>query len=127
MWRQAAASALEERKRQFFEGGISRLWAEANAIPIADRRGWRESDAYQEHRGDLESFLHQRAGTTFDDDAGEYLGPAPRLVRFSNKPWKGTRPKIIAAIAERFGVPESRVDRLWKEYRRFEAEASGEE
>jgi hypothetical protein len=91
----------------------------AQYIPLSQRSAWLAGYGYEDHRGDLESWLHERAGTPFDYHYGKYADEAPRVWRVSTKPPRGTRKRIMAEIAERFSLSESAVDNLWQAYRRF--------
>jgi hypothetical protein len=101
---------------------IQALWEGVQAIPVPQRKAWLESEAYKDHSGDIESWLHARAGTPFDDETANYEGKAPRVVTLSTKPPKGTRQRIVGEVAMETGQSESVVDNLWQAYRRFERE-----
>lgn len=101
---------------------IRALQKSAQAIPVAQRKAWLASEAYDDHKGDLEAWLHSRGRTPFSNESGEYLGAAPRAVTVSNKPPRGARKRIITEVAHLSELSESVVDNLWQEYRRFKRE-----
>lgn len=122
-WREASKRAVEARFAALAnQDKIQALWEGVQAIPVPQRKAWLESEAYKDHSGDIESWLHARAGTPFNDVTANYKGKAPRVVTLSTKPPKRTRQRIIAEIAKQFGLPDSAVDNLWQAYRRFERE-----
>jgi len=122
-WRGESKLAIEAGlSRLSHADNIRTLQEGAQAIPVSQRKAWLAGDGYDDHRGDIEAFLHDRAGTPFSDESGNYLGAAPRLVTVSAKPPRGTRKRIISEVATFSGLSESAVDNLWQAYRRFERE-----
>ena len=122
-WRDASKLAVEARFAALAnQEKIQALWEGVQAIPVPQRKAWLESEAYKDHSGDIESWLHARAGTPFDDVTANYEGKAPRVVTISTKPPKGTRQRIVGEVAMETGQSESVVDNLWQAYRRFERE-----
>ena len=123
LWRSAEQDAGDERLRKLPHADeVHALQAAANAIPVEQRRAWVASDHHDDHVGDLECWLHRRAGTQFDEERGMFVAKAPRGVEVSKKPPRGTRQRIIAEVASRYGISEHTTNRLWKAYRRFERE-----
>lgn len=122
LWREETQKQLEYRLNRLLtaETSIQTLWDSVNAIPVSQRRAWLASDAYEDHRGDIDAWLHKRAGTQFDERTGRYSKEADRRIRLADRPAKGTRGRIIVEIAERYGVSTDTTNRLWKAYRRFE-------
>lgn len=92
----------------------------ARATPAHERRAWLEGDGYEDHQGDMESLLHDRAGTPLNEKTEEYEGTATRVISVSAKPIRGTRKLIIQQVATQTGLSETAVDNLWQAYRRFE-------
>lgn len=122
-WREASTEAFAARLAALPHADeIGARWEEVQAIPVWQRKAWIESEAFEDHSGDIGSWLHKRAGTRFDDETATYAGAAPRLVTLSTKPPRGTRQAIIREVATNTGLVESQVDNLWQEYRRFERE-----
>lgn len=122
-WRDESKLALETRiSRLPHADSINALHEGVQAIPVTQRRAWLESENYADHVGDLEAWLHDRAGTPFSDETEHYQGSAPRLITVSTKPPRGARVRIIAEIAKQSKLPEGTVDNLWQAYRRFERE-----
>lgn len=122
-WREASKRAGEARFAALAnQDEIQALWKGVQDIPLPQRKAWLESEAYKDHSGDIESWLHERAGTPFDDVTANYEGKAPRVVTISTKPPRGTRQRIVGEVAMNTGLPESAVDNLWQAYRRFERE-----
>lgn len=128
-WRIASNLAKDARFAALpHEIEIRQLEESASAIPVPERKTWRASPEYEDHTGEIEALLHKRAGSDViggfevEDETfgGEYEGGAPRFVSVSTKPKRGTRKHIIAKISQQFGLPESRIDNLWQEYRRLE-------
>ncbi|RVU06264.1 hypothetical protein EOE18_05365 [Novosphingobium umbonatum] len=119
-WRDAVANAFEAEKVRFFrtESDIQSLWDAAQRVPVSQRLQWYDDDEGETHRADIETELHALNETPDNPD------PPPRITRIMTRPPRGTRRRIIAEIAERFGLPESVVDNLWQAYRRFERELS---
>lgn len=122
-WREESNLAVDARlSRLPHADAIRNLQEGAQAIPVSQRKAWLASDAYDDHKGDIEAWLHSRARTPFSDESGEYLGAAPRITTVSTKPPRGTRKRIIGEVANQSGLTESAVDNLWQAYRRFEHE-----
>lgn len=122
-WREASNEALKARRAALAHADlIQSLQNGVQTIPVPQRKAWLESEAYAEHRADLEAWLHARAGTPFDDETANYAGDAPRRVTVSTKPPRGTRQRIICQVAKENELTESAVDNLWQLYRRFEKE-----
>jgi len=128
LWRQASQETVAALKSVKFqeESRLHELWDRVAAIPVAERKAWLRSEAYNDHRGDVEAWLHQFTGTRFDEASGNYESEARRWLHFPTKPRKGTRPRIIAEVAQRYGLSSATVDRLWKAYRRLESELEAE-
>jgi hypothetical protein len=124
-WRVASQGALDTRYAALpHQEDIQALHNGVNTIPAAQRQFFLANDSYEDHRDDLESLLHARAGTAFDDETLTFDDEAPRGVTISGKPPKGTRRRIIGEVANETGLSESAVDNLWQEYRRFERDTS---
>ena len=49
--------------------------------------------------------------------------PTNRIFQIVGKAPKGTRRRIIKAIAEEYGLKTKQVDNLWQQYRRFERDS----
>jgi len=119
-WSEASKAALASRLVAFPHADkIRTLHEGVQAIPVSQRKAWLAGDAYEDHVGDLEAWLHARAGTPFDNDYAAYQGAAPRVMTISAKPPRGTRQSIIREVAGESGLSESVVDNLWQKYRRF--------
>lgn len=122
-WREASKLALETRLAALPHADkIQQLWDSADAIPVPQRKAWLASEAYEDHTGDIEAWLHARAGTPFSEEGGDYEGAAPRVITVSTKPPSGTRKRIIGQVASERNLSESAVDNLWQAYRRLERE-----
>lgn len=102
---------------------IAALQRRARDVPVRERKEWLRAE-YADHSGDIEAWLHARAGTAFNEETLEFEGPAQRGVTVSTKPFRGTRQRIIAEVALETGVSESAVDNLWQAYRRLQRELS---
>ncbi len=98
---------------------ISARHAEVNHIPVEQRAHWLASEAYEDHNGDIEAFLHRQAKTFFDEDEGVFYAPAPRIVSVSGKAPRGTRKNIIAEVASSYNLTPAQVANLWQEFRRL--------
>lgn len=98
---------------------ISARHLEVNYIPVEQRAHWIESEAYEDHCGDIEAFLHRQAKTPFDDNEGNFSGPAPRTVSVPKKPPRGTRKNIIIEVAASSHLSPVQVANLWQEFRRL--------
>ena len=121
--REASEAAGEARLASLPHAAEIRALREgAHHIPVYQRKAWLESDAYDDHKRDIESFLHDRAGTPFDDNSTEYEGDPPRGASASTKPPRGTRKRIIEIVATESGLPKNAVDNLWQAYRRVKQE-----
>ena len=119
LWREASEATGEARLASIKHAAEIRARHEAvSHIPVHERKAWLESEAYQEHRGDIEALLHDRAETPFDDHSAEYESDAPRLVTISTKPPRGTRKRIIETVATESGLSKNAVDNLWQAFRR---------
>lgn len=126
-WREASKGALSARYDALPRAAeITALYDGARAIPVEKRAQWVKSDAFEDHVLDLESHLHAQSETPFDYESGTYMGAAPRLVRLSTKPFKGTRERIIQEVASANGLSPSQVDNLWQAYRRLERSIQNE-
>lgn len=122
-WRRAAQDAVEVRLSALPKAAEIRSLQEASRnIPLEQRRAWLAGDAFDDHHHDIEALLHARAKTSFDDDTATFERTAPRGVRVSAQPFRGSRKRIIAGAALRFQLSESQVDNLWQRYRRIESE-----
>ena len=120
-WREASAHALEARFAAMRGAKeIRTLWKRAKDIPVKERGAWHSSEAFEDHVGDLEAWLHERVGTKVDAVSGEFPRAAPRIVGLSAKPPKGTRQRIIDEVAKELALAKKSVDNLWQAYRRFE-------
>lgn len=119
MWEKASQQAVKTRIAAKRKHEINSLYDSAKKIRVPERKAWLESEAFEEYRGDLEGWFHKEAGTPFNYETGEYERDAPRHIFVSNKPFRGTRKRIIAENAVRFDLSESEVDNLWQSYRRF--------
>lgn len=123
LWRDESNLALEARLSGLPHADkIVALQEAAQMIPVAQRKAWSSSEDYEDHAGDLESLLHYRNGTPFNDETGDYEGDARRGVTVSTKPLRGARARIIGEVAAKVSLSESAVDNLWQAYRRFERE-----
>lgn len=125
LWRKESNLAVKARLSELPHADrITALQEDAQMIPVARRKAWMRSEAYEDHSGDIEAFLHDREGTYFNDETGDYEGDAPRVVTVSTKPPKGTRVRIIGEVATKTSLSKTAVDNLWQAYRRFERELS---
>jgi hypothetical protein len=122
LWQEASNAASKARLDSLpHADSIKELLERASYIPVHQRKAWLESEAYKEdHRGDLEGFLHDRAGTPLDESSLEYEGDPPRVIAISNKPPRGTRRRIIEDVATETRLSKNAVDNLWQAYRRLE-------
>ena len=118
LWREARNDAMNEHLSNLFvnDSELQTLWAKVQSIPGSERAAWVGSEKHVTHHADIEEELNDLAGTPDATD------PAPRCVTISTKPPKGTRQRIIAEIASRYGISTDTANRLWKAYRRFERE-----
>ncbi len=122
-WREASQKAVQARLAALPNANeIAALLDGVAKIPPSDRKRWLK-DGYDDHVGDLEGWLHERAGTKFDERTATFEGEAPRVVTVSTKPARGSRKRIIQEVAVEFAITESAVDNLWQAYRRFERES----
>jgi len=122
-WREACESARENRLSALPHAEkIRRLQETTQAIPLPQRQAWLASATHEEHTGDIEGWLHDRAKTPFDDDTGNYKGRPRRGVRVSTRPPRGTRMRIIEEVALERRLSASSVDNLWQAYRRLRRE-----
>ena len=122
-WREEANASVDARLAGLpHANDIRNLQEGAQSVPVSQREAWLASDAYDDHKGDIEAWLHSRAGTPFSNESGEFLGAAPRMATVSTKPPRGTRKRIIGEVANQSGLTKSAVDNLWQAYRRFEHE-----
>lgn len=120
-WHAASKDALNRRFKALpYQEDIRSLHEGVNTLSVAQRKAFLASESYEDHRGDVEALLHARAGTAFNKIDATFVTQAPRGVRLSSKPPRGTRRQIIGEIAKQTGLSESTVDNLWQEYRRFE-------
>lgn len=117
-WRGAVANAFEAAELKLFrmDSDIQSLWDTAQGVPVEQRKQWYASEKGKTHHADIKIELHALNGTPDDPD------PPSRGIRITAKPPRGTRKRIIAETAKQFGLPDSAVDALWQEYRRFERE-----
>ena len=123
LWREASEAAGEARLASMKHADdIRARHEEVGHIPVHERKAWLESEACQEHRGDIEAMIHKRVGTPFDDDSAEFECAAPREASASNKPPRGTRKRIIEVVATESGLSRNAVDNLWQAFRREKQE-----
>ena len=123
LWREASKAAGEAHLASLPHAAEIRALQEgARHRPVQQRVEWLKSDAYDDHKRDLESFLHDRAGTPFDFNSAEYEGDPPREVTISTKPPHGTRKRIIGDVSTESGLSKNAVDNLWQAYRRVKQE-----
>ena len=121
LWRRAAKAAFEARLSALpYSSEIRALHEGIRNIPIGQRRAWLKGDANEDHHGDIEALIHKRLSTPFDDITATFPHDAPRVVRVSATPFRGTRKNIIAEVALRFRLSGSVFDNLWQRYRRIE-------
>jgi hypothetical protein len=130
-WRVASKVVMDARLAALpLAKEIRRRQECVNAIPVPERKTWLASPDYEDHSAEIESLLHKRAGNHViggveveeETYGGDYEGGAPRVMHISTRPPRGTRKQIVAEISEQFDLPESTIDNLWQEYRRFERE-----
>lgn len=94
------------------------LGSDAKDIPVERRAAWLQGENYEQHHDDMEADLHKLSGTPYDEATEEFLGPVQRVITVSNKPFRGTRKRIVSEVAAQHGLPEKTVDNFWKQYRR---------
>lgn len=114
--RNAVAARLGDRQDL---ASISARYSEVSHIPLEQRSHWLASEAYEDHNGDIEAFLHRQAQTHFDDHEGRFLDRAPRIISVPRKPPRGTRKNIISDVAAAFNLTPVQVANLWQEFRRL--------
>jgi len=112
----AALRAINRRKRNLFERQteLSYHWKRVNNLTLEKRKELANSDLLQFHRENIEAELKLLKPVDAMDQE------APRLLRISKRPPKGTRDKVIARAARIFKLKPSQVDNIWQKYRRFE-------
>ena len=117
-WGAAVANAFEAAEVKVFrsDSDIQSLWDGAQRVPVGQREQWYCSDAGKTHQADIKTELEWQNGTPDNPD------PPTRGIRIEAKAPRGTRKRIIAECAKQYGLPDSAVDALWQEYRRFKRE-----
>lgn len=114
-WNLACDQACEIRLRGArYQREIEHFHKLANAVPVEQRREWLRSEDYKDHVGDLESWLHERGGTQYDEDA-------PRLMTISRRPFRGTRRMILGLVSMKYGLTSNQVDNIWQKFRSWAA------
>ena len=122
-WREASQATGEARLNSMKHADdIRARREEVSHIPVHERKAWLETEAYQDHRDDIAAMLHKRANTPFDNESAEFERDAPREASASTKPPRGTRKRIIEAVATESGLSKNSVDNLWQAFRRFKQE-----
>lgn len=106
---------------------VAQLQNKVNAIPLKERSAWAKSHKAEDHAGDIEGWLHKRAGNALDEETGTFSEPAPRLITLSKQPSRGTRTRIIAEVASQLQLPPTTVDNLWQAYRRIRRDIEADE
>ena len=114
--RLAHAKASDEHFRTITD--LTDVWDRLNMVPIYQRSDWLKSEAGDQHRSDIEDELETLRAVTAD------ISSNSRLLKLSITPPRGTRSRIILAIAEKYFLSAKQVDNLWQEYRRFERSLS---
>ena len=123
LWLEASQAAGEARLTSMKNADdIRARHEEVSHIPVHERKAWLNSEAYHDHRDDIEAMLHERAGTPFDDISAKFERDAPRVVTISTKPPRGTRKRIIEIVATESGLSDNAVDNLWQAFRRVKQE-----
>ena len=111
----AALRAFNRRKRDLFENQteLSYHWKSVNKLTL-DRRGELiKTELLQYYEDNIEAeFKLFQPYKAMDQKA-------PRLLRISKRPPKGTRGKVIARASKIFKLKPSQVDNIWQKYRRL--------
>jgi len=111
----AALRAFNRRKRDLFENQteLSYHWKSVNKLTL-DRRGELvKTELLQYYEDNIEAeFKLFQPYKAMDQKA-------PRLLRISKRPPKGTRGKVIARASKIFKLKPSQIDNIWQKYRRL--------
>ena len=111
----AALRAFNRRKRDLFEHQteLSFHWKSVNKLTL-DRRGELiKTELLQFYEDNIEAELKLFQPYKSMDQK------APRLLRISKRPPKGTRGKVIARASKIFKLKPSQIDNIWQKYRRL--------
>ena len=111
----AALRAFNRRKRDLFENQteLSYHWKSVNKLTL-DRRGELvKTELLQYYEDNIEAELKLFQPYKAMDQK------APRLLRISKRPPKGTRGKVIAGASKIFKLKPSQIDNIWQKYRRL--------
>ena len=111
----AALRAFNRRKRDLFEHQteLSYHWQSVNKLTLDKRDELIKTELLKYYEDNIEAELklfqpykaiHQKA---------------PRLLRISERPPKGTRGKVIARASKIFKLKLSQIDNIWQKYRRL--------
>ena len=111
----AALRAFNRRKRDLFENQteLSYHWKSVNKLTL-DRRGELiKTELLQFYEDNIEAELKLFQPYKAMDQK------APRLLRISKRPPKGSRGKVIARASKIFKLKTSQIDNIWQKYRRL--------
>ena len=130
--RLAIGARCEELWQNEWKAGVKRAvatatatvaveWQSVNTIPVAERKRWLQSHAYDDHRDNIELALREQQKIAASDERDPCRG-----IRIVPRRPKGAREAIMDQVSEeqsaKRGVLVSRrlVESCWKEFRRLE-------
>lgn len=113
-WRKEIDKAINSKLsiRYNKNSELEYVWGQLNSVPVHRRKEFTSDSSFQEY---LEWFEAEMKDVRVNEPEQPYHG-----VRLVQKPVRGTRKRIIAAVAEQMGLPIKTVDNMWQEYRRLE-------
>ena len=117
----AVQSDYKNKKDALISNDVIELTEHYNrvqSIPLEDRQEWLQDEAsrsqYMLDLGEEIESINSMAGIA---------EPTNRIFQIVGKAPKGTRSRIIKAIAEEYDLKTKQVDNLWQQYRRFERDS----
>tara|TARA_B110000003_G_C16614532_1_gene520814 strand:+ start:1313 stop:1807 length:495 start_codon:yes stop_codon:yes gene_type:complete len=116
MWRIAINDHLEAQKTILFEqdSDLRALWRNAENVPLNERPEWLKSEEFSDYEADFK-VENKELAKLINKNSQEL-----RKIDFRKKPPRGTRKKILNAVAKSHNLRESQVNNIWKYYRNFE-------
>ena len=111
----AALRAFNRRKRDLFEHQteLSYHWQSVNKLTLDKRDELIKTELLKYYEDNIEAELKLFQPYKAMDQK------APRLLRISERPPKGTRGKVIARASKIFKLKPSQIDNIWQKYRRL--------
>jgi hypothetical protein len=116
MWRNAIKDHLASQKKILLEhdSDLKAHWSVAHEVPISERLAWLKGDEYSIYTYDFDVEIEELSKLLGEKNKGS------RIINLSKKPSRGTRRKILIAVAKDHNLNEKQVDNIWQDYRELE-------